>query len=227
MLGLVVAAACAPRPALLERAIAARGGPLAAIARETDVEVEQGFPGTWRWRTVVALPDRYAWSLATADQPNHYLFDGRVVRAFVGDALVSEDPAESAPLRSQARFMAVAQLDVLRLPGVEVAETGARTLAVAFADRGDRYTIEFDAAGAVARVEGPGDFSPFAHGTLVAAFDDIRPVDGFRVSYRTRYTLDGAPLAVESVRHACPLPAGVAATAFTAPSRLPKCGNAF
>jgi hypothetical protein len=220
-----VAAACAPRPPLLDRAIAARGGPLPALVREVDAEVERGFPGTWRWRTVQATPDRWAWSLTTADQPNHYLFDGRVVRAFVGDALVSEDATPTAPLRVQARFMAVVGLDALRLPGVVVTPVDSATLAVVFPDRGDRYTVAFDAAALVVRVEGPGDFSPFATGRLVATFDDVRAVAGYRLAHRVRYALDGEPLAVERVRRACPLPGGLPDSAFAAPRALPACGD--
>src|SRR5438552_8286191 len=48
---LVLAAGYAPRP-LLERAIRARGGPLASMARQVEAEVYLAFPGTWRWRTV-------------------------------------------------------------------------------------------------------------------------------------------------------------------------------
>ena len=93
--------ACAPRP-LVERAIAARGGPIAGLVRDSDVQVAMGFPGPWQWRTVAAAPERYAWSIVTNDLPHHYLFDGAVVRAFVGSGLVSEDAAVTAPLRTSA-----------------------------------------------------------------------------------------------------------------------------
>src|SRR5207244_582861 len=102
----LLAVACAPRP-VVERAIAARGGAVAGLVRDSDVQVAMGFPGAWQWRTVTALPDRYAWSITTNDQPHHYLFDGTEVRAFIGTALVSEDTTATA-LKTHARFVAVA-----------------------------------------------------------------------------------------------------------------------
>lgn len=218
----VGAIACAPRPPLLDRAIAARGGPLPALVRELRVEVREAFPGTWGWQTVFALPDRYAWTIETADRPNHYLFDGTVVRAFLGDALVAEDASPDAPLRSQARFVAVASLDALRLPGVSVADAGGR-LEVVFPRRGDRYTVAFDGRLLVARVEGPVDFSPFARGTLVARYDDVRRTGGLLLAHRTRYALDGAPLADEQTLVACVLRTGLPAAAFASPGALPGC----
>src|SRR5207244_7989725 len=117
---LVLAAGCAPRP-LLERAIRARGGPLASMARQVEAEVYLAFPGTWRWRTVYMVPDRYAWTIFTAAEPDHYLFDGTAVRAFIGGREVSADTDPSAPLRSNARFTALVNLDALRLPAARPA----------------------------------------------------------------------------------------------------------
>ena len=218
------AVACAPRP-IVERAIAARGGPVAGLVRDSDVQVAMGFPGAWQWRTVTALPDRYAWSITTNDQPHHYLFDGSEVRAFIGTALVSEDATATA-LRTHARFVAVANLDVLRLPGVQVVPgLDASILEAVFPDRGDRYSIHLDADGLVVRVEGPIDLSPIAKGTLRADYDDLRPVDGRRLPHHIRYALDGHPLADEQVRRTCVLDAGVPAAAFASPATLPACGG--
>ncbi|HXJ36216.1 MAG TPA: hypothetical protein VMS22_19460 [Candidatus Eisenbacteria bacterium] len=231
LLVLVALAACAHRPSLLARAIEARGGPLPAVVRVVDVDVERGFPGAWRWQTIFSIPDRYAWSLTTADQPDHYLFDGRVVRAFIGDALVSEDGSPTAPLRSQARFAAVANLDILLLPGVQVADIAspmlqpgtAAGIAVVFPDTGDRYAVYFDAAALAVRVEGPADFSPFAKGILVATYDDFRTVQSFRLPHRTRYELEGHSLATEQAVRICPLSEVIPASAFSAPTTLPDC----
>jgi hypothetical protein len=217
---LLGAVACAPRP-VVERAIAARGGAVAGLVRDSDVQVAMGFPGAWQWRTVTALPDRYAWSITTNDQPHHYLFDGTEVRAFIGTALVSEDSTASA-LKTHARFVAVANLDVLRLPGVQVEQTGA-TLTAVFPDRGDRYQIHLDANGLVTSVEGPIDLSPIAKGTLHAAYDDIRPVDGRQLPHHIHYDLDGHPLADEQVRRTCILRDGAPASAFSSPTTLPAC----
>jgi len=224
-LGLVLATACAPRP-VVDRAIVARGGPLPGLVRESDVQVARGFPGAWQWRTVWAPPERYAWSIVTNDQPNHYLFDGAVVRAFVGDALVSEGAAAAAGLRTHARFVAVANLDVLRLPGVQVQATrdpAGTLLEVVFADRGDRYYVQLDAEDLVRRVEGPIDLSPVALGTLVASYSEPRSVSGRRLPHRIRYELEREPLADEHVRRTCVLETSPPPTAFASPGTVPAC----
>ena len=99
---------CAPRP-LVERAIRARGGPLATLVREIESDVYAGFPGTWRSRTTFMFPDHYAWTVETAAEATHYLFDGHAVRGFVGGREVSVDAGPGAPLRTQARFFSVVQ----------------------------------------------------------------------------------------------------------------------
>src|SRR2546426_757140 len=192
---LVLAAGCAPRP-LLERAIRARGGPLASMARQVEAEVYLAFPGTWRWRTVYMVPDRYAWTIFTAAEPDHYLFDGTTVRAFIGGREVSADTDPSAPLRSHARFTAVVNLDALRLPGVRTAPLpqaelppGASAgLAVVLADDGSRYRLGFDGRGLLVWAEGPVRLPPLGQGQVVARFSDFRRVAGFLVPFRTSYT---------------------------------------
>jgi hypothetical protein len=221
-LALAALTGCAPRPALLRRAIAARGGPLPAIARDLELDVRRDLAGTWRWRTVFALPDRYAVTVVTTGEPDHYLFDGAAVRAFVGDALVSEDPTPDAPLRSSARFTAVANLDALLLPGVQVAETG-RGLVAVFPDRGDRYMVALDDRLLVASVEGPIDLPPFARGELTVGYDDERRVDGLWLAHRASYVLDGVPLAEERTIAACALPGGLGVATFASPAALPSC----
>ena len=224
--GLVLVTACAPR-GIVDRAIAARGGPLPGLVRESDVQVARGFPGAWQWRTVWAPPERYAWSIVTNDQPYHYLFDGIVVRAFIGEGLASQGAAEAAAgLRTHARFVAVANLDVLRLPGVQVRslpDASGTVLDVVFADRGDRYRVRLDADGLVSRVEGAVDLSPVGLGMLVAMYDEPRTVSGRRLAHRIRYTLDGEALAEEHVRRTCVLETSPLATAFASPAALPAC----
>jgi hypothetical protein len=225
---LAFVAGCVPRSAV-ERAIAARGGPLPGLVRDSVVQVAAvAFPGEWRWRTVAALPERYAWSVETRDAPYHYLFDGTVVRAFVGTGLVSEDPSATAALRTQARFVAVANLDVLRSPGVQVNVTVAAggagaTLTAVFADRGDRYEVWIGDDGLVRRVTGPIDMTPVGHGQLVATYDDFAPVDGRRLARHIHYELDGAVLADERVERACVLAPAPPASAFASPAALPVC----
>jgi hypothetical protein len=124
--------------------------------------------------------------------------------------------------------VAVANLDALRLPGVQVRETTTSSgalLEAVFADRGDRYHVTLDAEDRVRRVEGPIDLSPIAHGTLVATYDDHREVGGRRVPHRIRYELDGQPLADEKVVRTCVLAASPPATAFASPASLPRCSR--
>src|SRR5690349_12141085 len=109
----VVASGCVPR-SLLERAIAARGGPLRTLVRRVEADVRIGFPGRWEARTVLLVPDRYALTIETATEADHYLFDGATMRAFIGDAPVAVERNRASALASQARFAAVVNLDALR-----------------------------------------------------------------------------------------------------------------
>jgi hypothetical protein len=227
----VLAAGCAPRP-LLERAIRARGGPLTSMVRQVEAEVYLAFPGTWRWRTVYMIPDRYAWTIFTAGEPNHYLFDGTTVRAFIGGREVSADTDPSAPLRSHARFTAVVNLDALRLPGVRTAllseaELPAGTsagLAVVLADDGSQYRLGFDGRGLLVWAEGPVRLPPLGEGRVVARFSDFRRVAGMLVPFQTSYTLGSERLADERTLAVCPADPGVSLESFRTPRRLPDCG---
>jgi hypothetical protein len=201
------------------------------LVRESEAVVSLGFPGTWRWRMVIAGPDRYAWTVYTTGEPTHYLFDGAVVRSYVGGALTSEDASPAAPLRSHARFMALTRLGGLDAPGVGVRDLpashrppgSARALEAAFADTGDRYVVALDDAGRVRSVEGPVTLPPFGRPVLRATLADYRTVDGTPLPQRTSWTLDGAPLADERTRAACLVSPGVPAAAFRAPATLPAC----
>ena len=97
--------------------------------RQSEVRVERSFSGTWRWRQVYLVPDHYAWTIHTAGEPDHYLFDGATTRAFVGDAEVSATPGAVSPLRTHVRFTAVVNLDALALPGVTLNALGDIVLA--------------------------------------------------------------------------------------------------
>src|SRR5207244_7444389 len=217
---------------LLERAIRARGGPLASMARQVETEVYLAFPGTWRWRTVYMVPDRYAWTIFTAAEPDHYLFDGTTVRAFIGGREVSADTDPSAPLRSHARFTAVVNLDALRLPGVRAAPLsraelppGASAgLAVVLADYGSRYRLGFDGRGLLVWAEGPVRLPPLGQGQVVARFSDFRRVAGFLVPFRTSYTFGDERLADERALAVCPADPGVSLESFRAPRLVPDCG---
>jgi hypothetical protein len=207
---LALAAGCTPLP-LVERAIQARGGPLGTVVLEAEAQVRRGYPGPWRWRRIFAAPERYAWTIVTTGEPLHHLFDGTVVRAFVGGALAAVDASPTAPLRSQARFVAVTLLDVLRLPGMQVAALPpqalpagvAAGLTVAFPAGGERYTVLLDDRLLPIRVEGPIDLSPMGRGRLVARQDDFRPVAGVLLPHHVVWELDGRELADERARALC------------------------
>ena len=225
-----LAGGCAPL-SLADRAMRARGGPVGAVIVVADAEVRRGYPGTWQWRRVFAPPDRYAWTIATTGEPLHYTFDGGVVRAFVGGTLSSVDASPAAPLRSQARFIAVALLDALGMPGVRVVPMAAQVLppgveaglTLVFPGEEDRYTIFLDDRLRPVRVEGPVDLSPVGRGTLVARQDDFHSVAGVTLPHHVVWELDGTELADERACAVCvraePLPAG----AFADPSGLPDC----
>lgn len=201
------------------------------LARSVEAEVRQGFPGAWTWRTVQQLPERYAWTIDTVGEPDHYVFDGEAVRAFVGSRQVSVDASPTAPLRSHARFMAVVGLDALRLPGVRTTALEASALPagatsgveVQFDDDGSRYRLGFDTAGLLVWAAGRVALPPFGTGDLEVEFGDFRRVGSWLLPHRTQWRLGGAPLATERVRAACPDPPGLLPGSFRTPATLPVC----
>jgi hypothetical protein len=226
----LVATGCTPRP-LLERAIRARGGPLDAVVRRVEAEVHAGFPGRWRWRTAFLAPDRYAWTIFTTGEPDHYLFDGTTTRAFVGRRPVVVH--DGGPLRTHARFVAVTNLDTLRLPGVQVAPLpreellpgAAAGLAAVFADDGSRYRLGFDDRALLVWVAGPVALPPLGEGELVARFTDLRRVHRFLLPFRTVYIFGSRPLAEEHALAVCPADPRLTERAFREPAALPDCGE--
>lgn len=222
---------CAAR-APLAQAIAARGGPLPSLARRSEALVTQGFPGIWRWRTVYRVPDRFAWTIETTREPDHYLFDGQVVRAFVGSHPVATDASPQAPLRSQARFMAVIGLDGLRelpatvrpLPPHDRPPGTASAFEVRF-DDGGRYRLGFDGRGLLRVASGPLALAPFGGGEVTVEFDDFRRTGRWVLPYRARWLVDSRLLAEERVLAACPDPPELAEADFRTPMGLPRCGE--
>jgi hypothetical protein len=199
--------------------------------REVEADVRVGFPGTWRWRVAFLLPAHYAWTIHTTGEPDHYLFDGLAARAFVGTREVAEDRSATNPLRTQARFTAVVNLDALLLPGVRLAplERAAlppdaiEGLAVVLADDGAQYRLGFDARTRVVHAEGPIALPPLGAGQLVARFGDFRKTGRWVLAYRTEYMLGGQPLASERTIAVCPEPRDLAPEAFRTPSAVPDC----
>ena len=227
---LLVVPACAPR-SIVPRAIRARGGPLAGFVRDAEAEVYFGFPGTWLWRATFLVPDRYAWTILTAGEPDHYLYDGQTVRTFVGGQFVGQRAGAADPLRTHARFTAVVNLDALLLPGVRLAPLASVDLPpdtadgvdVVFADDGSRYRVAFDARTLLVHAEGPVALPPLAATSLVARYADFRRTGRWWLPYRTDYTLEGRPLAVERTHALCPEPPGLGMDAFRSPAALPRC----
>ena len=199
--------------------------------REVQADVTRVFPGTWRWRTAFMLPDRYAWTIQTATEPDHYLFDGAVVRAFIGTRLVAVDSAPHAPLRGQARLEAVVGLDALELPGVRVAPLPASELppgtraglVVVFADDGASYRVAFDRRDRLVWATGPASLPPLGEGAIVARFGDFRRAGGVRLPFRISYALNGEPLAEARVVAVCPNDPRLGAASFQAPELVPDC----
>jgi len=216
---------------LLERAIERRGGPLPALVRSVEANVTTAYPGTWRARIVFQRPDHFAWTIATAAEPDHYLFDGAVVRAFVGSALVATDTDPAAPLRTYARFTAVMLLDVLRRSDVEVRELpraalppgAAAGLAVRFPDDDARFRLGFDADARLVSLEGPLDLPTLGLGRVTAELSEYERVDGWLLPRRIRYRQENRLLIDERAVALCPAPASLAMEAFRDPTELPGC----
>jgi hypothetical protein len=193
----------------------------ASVIRQVRTQVYAGFPGTWRFRMTLLAPDTYAWTIYTSGQPDHYVFDGATARTFVNGQEVAAELAADAPLRSHARFMAVATLDALAVPGVTSA-ADHDGLAITFPD-GARYRAVLDRAGRVIAASGPLDLSPFANDDVTATFDDYRDVGGRPVPYKVHYELRGAPLADETLLSACVDDPRVTSAVFTRPDLIPEC----
>jgi hypothetical protein len=201
--------------------------------RQVEAEVAIAFPGTWRWRTALLVPDHFALTVYTTREADHYVYDGRATYAFVGQRQVAIDPRVDSPLRSLARFTAVVGLDALRLPrarlgaaagaGPAAAAAGAAVeVEVALLDDGARYRLGFDGRERLVWASGPLALDPFGEGEVTARFDDFRPAAGRLLAHRAEYLFRGRPLARERTLSAC-LAAGLAPAAFAVPWTLPEC----
>jgi hypothetical protein len=225
-----VVAGCAPR-SLLRHAIDVRGGSIEAVSRTVEADVALGFPGRWEARVVFLLPDRYAWTLLTSAEPNHYTFDGATVRGFIGTVEVSNDASPAAALRTHARFAAVMLLDALRRPGVEVKPVPPSALPsgavdgleATFTDNGDRFVLAFDVGGRLVRIEGPLILPPLTQTRAVAAFSDFRRVGRWSLPFETVYTVQGRVVLRERATAICPNPVGLTDANFRTPWSLPDC----
>lgn len=202
---LLLASGCA-RP-LVERAIAARGGPLPRVSREVEARVYRAFPGTWRWRIDYAVPDLLRWTLETYGDEQSYVYDGEALRYYLGSGLVTADPAAASGFRTQVRWIALTNLDVLAShAGLRLEELDAGRLPpgvaaglhATYAD-GAVYELYFDAGDLLVGARGPIVVPAVGAGELRATFGGFRDVSGYLLPQRGRYTLDGEPLFDETI----------------------------
>jgi hypothetical protein len=225
----LVIGGCTPAP-LLDRAIRARGGALNGVVTTTEDTVYAGAPGTWQCARAFMPPDRFAWKIVTTGDPIYHLFDGATVRCFVGTAEVASDTSACAPLRTQARWAAVANLDALRTPGITLAPLPAADLPpgvreglrATLAD-GTTYRLGFDAQTLLVWAQGPLDLSPFGKGEITAQFSDHRRTGGLLLPYSTTYALGATRFADERIVAACVAPPKLTPASFTDPTKLPDC----
>jgi hypothetical protein len=193
-----------PCPAIIERAIAMRGGELRSLRRSTEMIVHFGFPGTWHLEYTFRAPHDYRWTVFTSDQPNHYLWDGQTMRAAVGAVVVGTDTSGRAPLRTHARWHAVTYLDSLcngKLPVRFVAlrsdAWSEESVLVRLTDDGSDYRLTFDRQARLRSATGPIEIPPFGSAALTQYFYDFRRAGAFLVAHGTRYEIDGVTLSEE------------------------------
>ena len=228
----VLAAGCASGP-LLDRAVRARGGPLQSFVRVAEADVQAGFPGTWRWRMAFLAPDRYAWSIVTTAGVDHYLFDGRAVRAIVGGRAVATDTAASSPLRTQAAFVAVTNLDTARAAGTatplapsELPPGVTTGVSVVMPPSGARYRLGFDDRLLLVWATGPFDVPQVGLAELTARYDDYRRVGGLWLPFRAVYEVGPRRLAVEQTLRLCTNDPRLTPASFEDAAALPAfCGE--
>jgi hypothetical protein len=198
---------------LVERAIAARGGPLTSLSREVSAEVYQAMPGSWRWQTAYRVPDLYRWTIRTYGEDQHYVYDGKALSCYVGTALVETSPSATSSFRTHARWTALTSLDVLgdrdrvtwsELDAGSLPPGAAHGLTARFRDDGSTYLLWFDADDRLIGGEGDISLPPFGGGRLRASFADFRTVSGFILPSTGHYLLNGRPLFDERVLRAVP-----------------------
>jgi hypothetical protein len=227
-IGALLATGCT-RP-LLERAIAARGGPLQSLSREVEADVYAGFPGTWNWRFDYRVPDALRWTIETYGEEQSVTFDGETVRFYLGDAAVAEAPPALGDFRSEVRWMQVTTLDAIgHETGIVAHEIERRDLPpgvaagldVTFPD-GARYQLFFDDADLLIAADGPIVLPTIAVGRMHAVFSDFRQAGGYQLPYRGSYTLDAQPLFDERVQGYVANDPGLTAASFRGPPARPK-----
>ncbi|MEO8602277.1 MAG: hypothetical protein ABI629_06870 [bacterium] len=220
---------CTPRP-LLERAIAARGGPLHGVVMTAEARLYRGLPGIWRYTRTFLAPDRYAWQVETSTGTDTHLFDGAATRSFVGSGEVGRDTNPAAPLRTQVRWTAVSLLDRLAAPDVVLypllpgeLPSGAREGLLATFPDGAAYRLAFDEQVQLVWMRGPLDLSPLANGQAEARFSSTRRTANVLLPMEAQYEIDGYRLADETLLAVCVDPPGLTAASFADVTGLPPC----
>jgi hypothetical protein len=217
-------------PPLLERVLTARGPAVRGIMLRAEAKAYAGVPGRWRFTRAHLAPDRYAWRIETAGAPDSYLFDGDVVRAFIGSAQVASDASPNAPLRSHERWTALMLLDGLEAPGVAVTELATAELPggireglrVTYPD-GGTYRLGFDERARLVWAAGPLDLWPLGHGPASVRYGDHRRTGGVVLPFHATYFGGGKRLAEESIVEVCIDPPALRARSFVDPAELPFC----
>ena len=202
----VAATGCAG--SMVERAIAARGGPLTTLSRDAEADVHAGFPGRWRWRFDYAAPDRLRWTIETYGEQQSVAFDGTEVRFFLGSARIAAAPPALGDFQSVVRWTSVTTLDALaeneqttirELARDELPAGAAAAIEVTFRADGARYLLIFDEADMLIAAEGPIVLPTIASGRMRAAYSRFETTDGYVLPRACSYTLDGQPFFDETV----------------------------
>lgn len=212
---------------LVDRAIAARGGPLAGSVREVEASVHQGFPGTWTWQIALLRPDLVRWTIHTWGEEQSYAWDGERVLLHLGSASLPVEAAAARGFRTQARWLAVTGLDLLRDQRFVAVEEVARTevppgfaagLRVRFLDDGSTFLLWFDARDLLVAAEGEVALPPVGAGPLRADFSEFTRSGGFLLPTRGRYVLAGRPLMDERILRWTPNPPGLTPASIAEPA---------
>ncbi len=207
-LAILAAAVSACSANAVDRAIAARGGPIESSLRQVEATVHRGFPGTWTWEIALGRPDLVRWTIHTFGEEQSYVYDGRRVLLYLGSASMPVEGTAERAFLSQVRWLAVTGLDVLRddgrvaweeVPRTEVPPGFAHGLRARWLDDGSTYLLWFDGRDLLVAAEGEVALPPIGEGRLRADFSDFAAAGGRLLPRSGRYTLGGRPLVDERI----------------------------
>jgi len=194
---------------LVAAAIAARGGPLPRFERSSELTVHAGFAGVWHWDLGYAVPSSLELRLRTSAETQTLVSDGVSLRTYLGNTLVSSEPAHGSAVAALVSFVALSDLDVLADPTqvrTELADAGElpagalRGLRVWLRDLGEEpFTLGFDAKLRLVGLVGPVSVPGLGDGVLEARFEDFRRVGRWWLPFAIHYRFRGAPLVDEAI----------------------------